>query len=49
MHMKWKYKSSSIVTLIPNSTNQDHQLKMIDVWETSVNIVGKVVQVVIRF
>lgn len=43
------YKSGNSVTLMPNSSNSEHQPMMIDTKGTHVKVIGKVVQAVIKF
>ncbi|MEG6521166.1 helix-turn-helix domain-containing protein [Desulfotomaculum sp. 1211_IL3151] len=42
------YCSESTVTLLPNSTNQDHQPRFIDLAETEVKVLGKVIKVIVN-
>lgn len=43
------HRSGNTVTLMPNSSNLEHQPYVIDTKATSVEVIGKVVQAVIRF
>lgn len=43
------YKAGSIVTLMPHSTNPEHQPIIIDCRKTNLKIIGKVIQAVIKF
>lgn len=42
------YLNDSMVTLLPNSTNTEHQPRLIEQGKTEVNILGKVVKVIIN-
>jgi SOS regulatory protein LexA len=41
------YKTDTTVTLLPNSSNAEHQPRIIDITKTEVRVLGKVVKVVI--
>jgi len=42
------YNSDTTVTLMPHSTNPDHQPRIIDITKTEVKIIGKVIKIVLE-